>query len=568
MEFGARNKVILVFFCLFVLSGKSQNIRMISLDEQEEKEETLISSFEAIEKVNNIQLKLYKKYHKKIIFSPLKDDLYIYPLQVKTYHHHLIYPSELDRSMVFDSTPLSDISPSNFIPSQEKVDTFFRAWVKHQNTWNKGIIIRSTDGDSYTETHVVGANKVVAQYDRLCYHSGSDSTLHTLVFNPDPLTTANTNYGGNYSDQNDADHPALSAELKWVHIPVFPDSTPGTYQYKNQFATIKEFSLPNKPLAPLLSDSLLVDRSQEAFEAVNALYHITEIAQYLTTLGFGEGIESIDVDVNGFNGADQSAFSALPTPKRLTFGEGGVDDAEDADVIVHEYGHAIWEFQAPGLLRTGELAALSEGFSDYLAVSYSRGISPNQWEKVFTWDGHNEFWPGRIANKPGRYPTDLQNNLYFDGELWASTLMEVWEMVGKEVCDKIVVQSLSYYINGMTMVDAAQFLLQAEEDLYQGHYKDAMCSILESRGFIENCNTFAEEIRYTPNWQVIQKREVLEVTLHSKVLQTVQLYNAIGQCVAQTRGKTTLFLPTINIKPGVYFVVVTGTPYSKKVVIP
>ena len=30
------------------------------------------------------------------------------------------------------------------------------------------------------------------------------------------------------------------------------------------------------------------------------------------------------------------------------FGKGGVDDAEDAEVIWHEYGHAIQDAQVPG----------------------------------------------------------------------------------------------------------------------------------------------------------------------------------------------------------------------------
>ncbi|MEZ4916786.1 MAG: hypothetical protein R2836_07345 [Chitinophagales bacterium] len=54
----------------------------------------------------------------------------------------------------------------------------------------------------------------------------------------------------------------------------------------------------------------------------------------------------ISVDTHGNNGADNSFFSPA-TPLRLIFGEGGVDDAEDADVIIHEYGHAISHFAAP-----------------------------------------------------------------------------------------------------------------------------------------------------------------------------------------------------------------------------
>ena len=40
---------------------------------------------------------------------------------------------------------------------------------------------------------------------------------------------------------------------------------------------------------------------------------------------------------HGFNGADNSSYS--PGTGRLQFGEGGVDDAEDSDVVHHELGH-------------------------------------------------------------------------------------------------------------------------------------------------------------------------------------------------------------------------------------
>ena len=50
----------------------------------------------------------------------------------------------------------------------------------------------------------------------------------------------------------------------------------------------------------------------------------------------------------------------------LRFGKGGVDDAEDAEVILHEYGHAIHFSQNFGF--GGEGGAISEGFGDYWAV--------------------------------------------------------------------------------------------------------------------------------------------------------------------------------------------------------
>jgi zinc metalloprotease ZmpB len=88
---------------------------------------------------------------------------------------------------------------------------------------------------------------------------------------------------------------------------------------------------------------------------------------------------------------------------------GGVDDAEDADVILHEYGHALLEASAPGLLLNGgEGRAIHEGWSDYWAASYRRylhqeGYVPGgDWRRLFVWDSGwtcdcTTYWSGRVV---------------------------------------------------------------------------------------------------------------------------------------------------------------------------
>ena len=72
-------------------------------------------------------------------------------------------------------------------------------------------------------------------------------------------------------------------------------------------------------------------------------YHIDTLQRYIQSLGFQNiNNRSIKVNVNG-TAADNSFYS--PTTKALTFGTGGVDDAEDAGIIAHEYGHSIQDNQ-------------------------------------------------------------------------------------------------------------------------------------------------------------------------------------------------------------------------------
>lgn len=113
------------------------------------------------------------------------------------------------------------------------------------------------------------------------------------------------------------------------------------------------------------------DRSQDQFEQVMAYFWITEAQRYLQSLGFGSDLpgvmdERIAVKINQYGG-DNSYQTDKPF--RLRFGKGGVDDAEDAEVVVHEYGHAVHADQVPGFGTSPDAGAIGEGFGDYLAVT-------------------------------------------------------------------------------------------------------------------------------------------------------------------------------------------------------
>jgi hypothetical protein len=102
-----------------------------------------------------------------------------------------------------------------------------------------------------------------------------------------------------------------------------------------------------------------------AFEEVMAYFHIDRAIRYLESLGYrGERAifrKPIPVDANGTE-EDNSWYS--PHEGSLTFGLGGVDDAEDAEIILHELGHAIQDAICPGFGQSLEAAAMGEGFGD------------------------------------------------------------------------------------------------------------------------------------------------------------------------------------------------------------
>ena len=95
-------------------------------------------------------------------------------------------------------------------------------------------------------------------------------------------------------------------------------------------------------------------------------YHIDTLQRYIQSLGFKNiNNRSIKVNVNGTT--DDNSFYS-PSTKALTFGTGGVDDAEDAGIIAHEYGHSIQDNQVPGFGSSAEGGAMGEGFGDFLVL--------------------------------------------------------------------------------------------------------------------------------------------------------------------------------------------------------
>ena len=70
-------------------------------------------------------------------------------------------------------------------------------------------------------------------------------------------------------------------------------------------------------------------------------------------------------------------------------GTGGVDDGEDADVIVHEYGHSLQDQAAENSLRKREGQTMGEGFGDYMAAAMSTlTTGGSEFDTcIFDWDG-------------------------------------------------------------------------------------------------------------------------------------------------------------------------------------
>ena len=292
-----------------------------------------------------------------------------------------------------------------------------------------------------------------------------------MVFNPDPLTTANAVYGATgYTDANDADSTQINAQRQSVTL---QDITlaGSTYSLVGPYAHIVDVEAPLNGLFTQTNSNFSFTRTQNGFEAVNAYFHLDNFLRYLNvTLGLDvmpiQYTGGVRFDPSGESGDDNSHYD--PTTGTLVFGEGGVDDAEDADVLIHELGHGIHDWVTGGNLSSEE--GLSEGIGDYFAQSYSRALglwplSNPAYQFTYSWDGHNQYWAGRTTNYTAHYPSGLTGDEHDDGQIWATANMKVWDLLGATKTNTLMVEGLAMTGAMTNQQEAAQALLQAAFNL-------------------------------------------------------------------------------------------------------
>ena len=168
--------------------------------------------------------------------------------------------------------------------------------------------------------------------------------------------------------------------------------------------------------------------------------------------------DQLQIDVHALNDADNSIFIGVSALPRILFDDGGVDDAEDTQVIVHELGHALIYASSPDSNVGLERNAINEGVGNSLTTSYTRILKPSSnWANVPSCDGHNEFWNGRVVISNKKYPDDLSAKLYQDAEIWSSSIMEVEIGLGRDLTHKILIESSFFYHELMVMVQAVNY---------------------------------------------------------------------------------------------------------------
>jgi hypothetical protein len=312
---------------------------------------------------------------------------------------------------------------------------------------------------------------------------GGGSIATGLVFLPNPVAALQDQ---TLTDQKDADYPALAPAYRRVTL----TNLDGSGYLRGDWAIIR-----SNTGSPAFSAAGRFDytRHDDEFEQVMAYYWITEAQNYLQRLGFGTGLfppvnkEAQRVRINQW-GADNSFFT--DKQDELRFGKGGVDDAEDAEVILHEYGHAMQDSQQTpfGFGFSEEAGAIGEGFSDYWAVTVSSLIAPTPDPAcVADWDSTSYTSKAphclRRVDTNLRYPQDLKGEVHYDGQLWARALWDIRKAIGATQADTVIVNA-HFGMPDPTMPELAAKTVAVARQIYGNGVATKVKAAFAARGIL------------------------------------------------------------------------------------
>lgn len=300
------------------------------------------------------------------------------------------------------------------------------------------------------------------------------------VFDPNPVVALQNE---DLVDRGDADFAVPAVAYRTVPL----RHLDGSGYLRGSYA---EIQLPTNKLAFSPADTFRYTRSNDYFEQVESYYSVDRAQTYFQSLGFTDVNNEAQALIPDGTTADNSFYS--PSADTITLGTGGVDDAEDPEVIWHELGHAVQDDQVPGFGRTVQAGSIGEGFGDYLALTMSQPNSPNSpvtpWACIMDWDAtsytSDEPHCLRRADTDKHWPEDRTNEVHADGEIWSAALYDVNRALGRQRADTAILEGQFSFAPNTTFAAAAEDIVLAARSLYGRDAASVVWRAFANRGLL------------------------------------------------------------------------------------
>jgi subtilisin-like proprotein convertase family protein len=382
---------------------------------------------------------------------------------------HLIVHVADDGSVLGASTSLTDLVPAPGVEQQldeaeatevankaitqevEETTSAREVWLPDGDTLRLGWSIQmATPNDSYVVWVDAQTGEVAdarrTRRDLSQFGTESDCGLDDIdgpaacVYFPDPTTSDDV------TDEDDADDTRRPEPLLGL-------DDPESGALVGEFVDLES---PNDSEQPVreTDEQWTQGRGDPGFEAQMAYFWIDRTQRLIQSLGFDDvrnesfpvvPVERSEVDNAFFTDALQTIFLGVGSDDR--------NAGEDAQVIVHEYGHALLHDQVPDISFNEAAGAYDEAFGDVVAFLTTLGLNNTDDPAcMFPWF-LGRFGPdGRCLRRmdSGKvFPDDLVNEVHLDGEIWTSAIFDITnglldgaglsieDCAGSDACDEI-----------------------------------------------------------------------------------------------------------------------------------
>ncbi|MEM6365723.1 MAG: M36 family metallopeptidase, partial [Planctomycetota bacterium] len=401
------------------------------------------------------------------------------------------------------------------------------------------------------------SGSILGKVDRLTKANGTGR-----VFDPNPYQSRGS--GAGLSDNNDANSAALNSELISVVLPRLDDNTG---LLRGEWVDLATLNTSNNGVSTVDSNEpdriYQYTRDDPRFEQVMIYYHIDAVQAYIHSLGFDDdvgianGIRDFPTLANAHWYTEDNSFYSLSNDA-IHFGDGGVDDAEDADIILHEYGHAI-QFDQNPFWGGGDMGAMGEGFSDYLAASFFAEAGDDSYQSsdvacVGEWDAtsYSNTNPPCLRRVDGNkvYPDDLIGQVHADGEIWSAALWDLRGRIGGVATDQLVLEHHFSLPANATMRQAAQAILDVDQSLNGGTNTAEILAAFTPRGLIAATSAAVIEFdrdTYAIDDEVLIEVRDLDLTGQSSISVTVSTDAGDIETVTLTSSSSSTFVGGIAL---------------------
>jgi hypothetical protein len=288
-------------------------------------------------------------------------------------------------------------------------------------------VTRTTSALAGTALLAAALVSVAAQPASAAKPGSGSSTGVGQVFKVNPVQSSGIQ---TLTDMKDSDAAVPLSE--YARVPL--RNLDGSGYLRGAWATVE--SATGTP-AFSTTNTFIYTRHADQFEQVMGYFWVNQAQEYLQSLGFGSTLpgivhEPFAVKIDQYGGDNSYQTDK---PYRIRLGKGGVDDAEDAEVIVHEYGHAVHASQVPGYGASLDAGSIGEAFGDYLAVTV--GLAADQqygWPMrtdppcVADWDAtsYTSTVPHCLRRlDTGLTVADRRGEVHYDGQIWSGALWDI-----------------------------------------------------------------------------------------------------------------------------------------------